>query len=172
MVLPIDPAPFLLAGGLTKIQPPEDSGTVFLESIGLLRYGDVRLHRLYLPGGRAYFQLHLGPDGRPDECRFFSILDEVNPADAQEWAFWLDPAQGMIGWPSFQTNDAKVYGRVWAPGDARVPPGQINETLQHLDRAEERRLQAMLYGAPTGGAPPTPVTEYVLICAIEAGGQA
>jgi hypothetical protein len=172
MVLPVDPAPFLLAGGLTKIQPPEESGTVSVESIGLLRYGDVRLHRLYLPGGRTYFQLHLGRDGRPDECRYFSILDEVNPAHAQEWAFWLDPVQGVIGWPSFQTKDGKVYGRVWAPGNARVPPRQIDETLQHLDRVEERRLQAMLYGAPTGGAPPAPATEYILVCAIEAGGQA
>jgi hypothetical protein len=172
MVLPIDPAPFLLAAGLTKIQPPEESGTVSVETIGLLRYRDVRLHRLYLPGGRAYFQLHLGPDGRPDECRYFSILDEVNPANAQEWAFWLDPAQGMIGWPSFQTKDGKVYGRVWAPGSARVPPRQMDETLQHPDRVEERRLQVMLYGAPTGGAPPAPATEYILVCAIEAGGQA
>ena len=30
----------------------------------------------------------------------------------------------------------------------------------------------MLYGADTGGAPPAPTTEYVLVCAIEATGQA
>jgi hypothetical protein len=76
-MLPMDPAPSLLAGGLTKVQPPEESGMVSIESIGVLRYGDVRLHQLYLPGGRAHFQLHLSPDGRPDECRYFSILDEV-----------------------------------------------------------------------------------------------
>lgn len=172
MVLPVDPAPFLLAAGLTKIQAPEESGTISVETVGLLRYGDVLLHRLYLPGGKAFFQLHLDPDGRPDECRFFSVIDELAPAGAQEWAFWLDPAQGMIGWPSFQTKDGKVYGRAWAPGDSRIAPRDIEETQQHLDRVEQRRLQAMLYGAPTGGALPAPDTEYILVSAVEAGGQA
>jgi hypothetical protein len=30
----------------------------------------------------------------------------------------------------------------------------------------------MMYGAPTGGAPAAPATEYILVSAIEAGGQA
>ncbi len=33
-------------------------------------------------------------------------------------------------------------------------------------------MQAMLYGAPTGGTTPAPPTEYVLVSAIEAAGQA
>ena len=172
MVLPVDPSPFLLAAGITKIQPPAEGGMVSVEAVGLLRYGDVVLHRLYLPGSRSFFQLHLGADGRPDECRYFSTIDEVAPADRQEWAFWLDPAQGMIGWPSFQTKDGKTYGRVWAPGDSRIPPRRIEETRQYLDRVERRRLDAMLYGAPSGGTPPAPDTEFILVSAVEAGGQA
>jgi len=172
MVLPIDPAPFLLAAGLTKVQPPAESGTTSVEAVGLLRAGDVLLHRLYLPGGRGFFQLHLGPDGRPDECRYFSVIDEVSPATPEEWGFWLDPAQGLIGWPSFQTKDGKVYGRVWASGQNRVPPREIEETLQHLDRVERRRLQVMLYAAPTGGAAPAPESEYILVSAIDIEGQA
>ena len=172
MVMPIDPAPFLLASGLTKIQPPEESGMISIEAVGLLRYGNVLLHRLYLPGGRAFFQLHLGTDGRPDECRYFSFLDEVAPADPQEWGFWLDPREGVLGWPTFQTKDGKLYGRVWAPGQTRIAPRQLEETRQYLDRVEHRRLQAMLYGAPTGGAAAAAQTEYILVSAIEAEGQA
>jgi hypothetical protein len=172
MVLPVDPAPFLLAAGLTKIQPPDESGRISIEAVGLLRYGNVLLHRLYLPGGRAFFQLHLGADGRPDECRYFSQIDEVTPADQQEWGFWLDQREGLIGWPTFQTKDNKLYGRVWAPGQSRVEPRQIEETRQYVDRVERRKLQAMLYGAPTGGAAAAPQTEYVLVSAIEAEGQA
>ena len=41
-----------------------------------------------------------------------------------------------------------------------------------MDRSERRRLQAMLYGAPTGGAAAAPQTEYILVSAIEAEGQA
>jgi hypothetical protein len=78
----------------------------------------------------------------------------------------------MIGWPSFQTKDGKMYGRVWAPSDSRVAPRKIEETLQLVDHVEQRQLQAMLYGGPTGGPPPAPETEYILVSAIEAAGQA
>jgi hypothetical protein len=172
MTMPVDPSPFLLAAGLTKVQPLEGSGMISVEMVGLLREGSILLHRLYLPGGEAFFQLHLGADGQPDECRYFSRLDEVTPADNQEWGLWLDPAEGMIGWPSFQTKDGKTYGRVWAPGNSRVPPRNIEETLQYLDRTEQRQLQMMLYGGPTGGTTPAPQTEYILVSAIEATGQA
>jgi Protein of unknown function (DUF2491) len=172
MTLPVDPSPFLLAAGLTKVQPLEGSGMVSVEVVGLLRAGGVLLHRLYLPGGKAFFQLHLGADGQPDECRYFSRLDEVTPANSQEWGLWLDPAEGMIGWPSFQTKDGKVYGRVWSPGEGRVAPRKIEETLQFVDHAEQRQLQMMLYGGPTGGTPPAPETEYILVSAIESTGQA
>src|SRR5438105_2006373 len=84
-----------------RVQPPEGGGMISVEVVGVLREGAVMLHRLYLPGGKAFFQLHLGGDGRPDECRYFSRLDEVTPAGRQEWGLWLDPAEGMIGWPSF-----------------------------------------------------------------------
>jgi hypothetical protein len=172
MTLPVDPSPFLLAAGLTKVQPPEGSGMVSVEVVGLLRDGAALLHRLYLPGGKSFFQLHLGADGQPDECRYFSRLDEVTPADNQEWGVWLDPTEGMIGWPSLQTKDGKSYGRVWAPGNSRVPPRKMEETLQYVDRVEQRQLQMMLYGATTGGTPPAPGTEYILVSAIEATGQA
>jgi hypothetical protein len=172
MTMPVDPSPFLLAAGLTKVQPPEGSGMISVEVVGLLREGGVLMHRLYLPGGKAFFQLHLGADGQPDECRYFSRLDEVTPADNQEWGLWLDPAEGMIGWPSFQTKDGKMYGRVWAPGNSRVPPRKMEETLQFVDHVEQRQLQMMLYGGPTGGTPPAPQTEYILVSAIQATGQA
>jgi len=172
MTMPVDPSPFLLAAGLTKVQPPEGGGMISVEVVGLLRDGAVLLHRLYLPGGKTFFQLHLGADGQPDECRYFSRLDEVTPADGQEWGAWLDPAEGMIGWPSFQTKDGKTYGRVWAPSDSRVPPRQMEETLQLVDHVEQRQQQMMLYGGPTGGTPPAPQTEYILVSAVEAAGQA
>jgi hypothetical protein len=172
MTMPVDPSPFVLAAGLTKVQPPEGGGMVSVEVVGVLRDGAVMLHRLYLPGGKAFFQLHLGGDGQPDECRYFSRVDEITPADRQEWGLWLDPAEGMIGWPSFQTKDGKTYGRVWAPSDSRVPPRKMEETLQFVDHVEQRQLQMMLYGGPTGGAPPAPQTEYILVSAIEATGQA
>ena len=170
--IPLDPAPFLLAAGVTKVQPPPGSGMISVEAVGLLDDAGAQLHRLYLPGRTAFFQLHLGADGAPDECRYFSRLDEVQPADQAEWGQWLDPAQGMIGWPAFQTKDGKNYDRIWAPGQAKVAPRQQTETMQTLSGVTQRGLQVMLYAGPTGAAPPAPQSEYVMVAAVEDGGQA
>lgn len=172
MTIPVDPAPFLLAAGTTKVKPPEAGGMISVEALGLVGDGAVSLHRLYLPRRAAFFLLHLGPDGSPDECRYFSLLDQITPSSREEWGFWLDPVQGMIGWPQFQTKDGKLYDRVWASGSGRMPPRQQVETVQDLGGMTQRKIQAMLYGAATGAAPPAPGIEYVLVCAIEQGDEA
>lgn len=170
--IPLDPAPFLLAAGVTKVQPPPGGAMISVEAVGLLSDGRAQLHRLYLPGRTGFFQLHLGADGAPDECRYFSRLDEVQPADQAEWGQWLDPAQGMIGWPAFQTKDGQTYNRAWGPGQTRIQPRQLTETLQALGNQSQRSLQAMLYARPTGAAPPAPQGEYVMVAAVEDAGQA
>ena len=172
MTFPVDPSPFVLAAGMTKVKPLEEGGMISVEAVGLVNDGGVALHRLYLPGGDAFFMLHLGSDGTPDECRYFTLLDRITPSSQDEWAFWLDPAQGMIGWPQFETKDGKSYDRVWAPGSSRVQPRQQAETLQTTSGTIERKIQAMLYGAHTGAAPPAPAVEYVLVCAVEQGDEA
>ncbi|KAA5608032.1 DUF2491 family protein [Rhodovastum atsumiense] len=171
MTFPIDPSPFLLAGSATKVQAPP-GGMTNVEAVGTLRGAGVVLHRLYLPGRQGFFQVHTDAAGAIDECRYFSLLDEVTPADAREWGVWLDPAEGMIGWPAFQTRDGKTYGRAWVPGGGRVSPQMLDETVQALDGTAQRRLQAMLYAAPTGAAPPAPPTEFVMVAAIQAADQA
>jgi hypothetical protein len=172
MTMPLDPSAFVLASGVTKVIPPADGATISVEAVGLVRDSGVALHRLYLPRRDGFFQMHLDASGQPDECRYFSLLDEVTPASRDEWAFWLDPAEGMIGWPQFQTKDGKLYGRAWAPGNARVPPRDQAETVRDVSGDRSRTLHAMLYSAYTGAAPPAPGTEYILVQAIEQAGQA
>lgn len=172
MTFPADPAPFLLAAGKTKVTPPPGGNMMSVETIGVIVDRGVALNRLYLPGGNLFFQIHLGADGKPDECRYFSKLDEVQPASQEEWGAWLDPAQGMIGWPQFQTKDGKMYDRVWSPGQTRIDPIDLDETRQDLKGTSSRKLHSMLYGAATGAAAPAPQTEYILVSAIEEAGQA
>ncbi|ALJ37684.1 MULTISPECIES: DUF2491 family protein [Azospirillum] len=173
MTLTPDPTPFLLGGGAIKATAPEGAGSmVSVEAVGTLTGGGVTLHRLYLPGGSGFYQLHLGAGGAPDECRWFSMLDEVHPTDNDEWGFWLDPADGMIGYPQFQTKDGKLYGRQWSPGASRIAPVTFDETLTDHRGSRTRRVTAMLYAAPTGAADPAPRTEYVLVAAVEDGGEA
>jgi hypothetical protein len=175
MTFPVDPAPFILAANMTHVRAPEgatDSGLISVEAVGEVTTDGVHWHRLYLPGGQCFFQVHLDAEGRPDECRYFSWLDEVVPASPEEWAFWLDAAEGAIGWPEFQTKDNKVYTRVWAQGDTRVAPRVLTETLTNATNPASREWQAMLYAAPTGAEPPAPATEYILVAAADQGGQA
>jgi hypothetical protein len=174
MTVPLDPTPFLLAGGATKVPaPPETSGAgavTSVQAVGTLRDGTT-LHRLYLDD-RRFLQLHLDAAGNPDECRYFALIDEVAPASEEEWAFWLDEREGMIGWPEFQTKDGKVYQRAWAPGPSRIAPRRFAETIATSDGTRDVTLQAMLYAGPTGAAPPAPATEYILVAMAEADGQA
>ncbi|MGQ9370602.1 DUF2491 family protein [Azospirillum sp. ST 5-10] len=175
MTFTLDPTPFLLAGPASKVTPPGGGGgnaLVSVEAVGRLADGGTELHRLYLQGGAGFFQLHLAADGTPDECRWFSLLDEVQPADQDEWAFWLDEREGMIGWPQFQTRDGKLYDRRWSPGDGRVPPAVFAETVTDHRGSRRRQLSAMLYAAPTGAADPAPALEYILVAAVEDAGEA
>jgi hypothetical protein len=172
MAIPIDPAPFILAAGVTKIAPLPSTGMISVEAVGVLMEGSIPLNRLYLPGREAFFQLHLGPDGNPDECRYFSRIDQVTPASQDEWAAWLDPAQGMIGWPQFQTKDGKLYDRVWAPGGERIEPRPMEETIQDLSGTSSRQLAGMLYAGSTSAPSPAPEREYILVAAVDEGRQA
>ena len=175
MTLALDPTPFILAGGALKLPQPDagsGSGQVSVSAIGEVTSGGTKLTRLYLPDERTVVQLHLDATGVPDECRLFGIIDEVAPTDPAEWGVWLDPAEGLIGWPEFQTKDGKTYARVWAPGEARVSPRAITETIEGLNGSRTVQSQAMLYAAPTGLADPAPSTEYIMVSAVQDGSRA
>jgi hypothetical protein len=169
MTLPVDPSLFILAAPYTAIQAPEAataSGFLSVESLGEAVCEGLTWYRLYVSGGRGFFQVHLDQQGHPDECRYFSRLDEVIPADAEEWSVWLDAREGMIGWPEFQTRDGRVYQRLWAPGQARVAPRTLSETLETTGGGtQQRRQQTMLYARATGVA--APATDYLLVSAVE-----
>jgi hypothetical protein len=168
MTLALDPTPFVLAGSAIKLRQPEGSGSgqVSVAAVGRVSSGRTELVRLYLPDDRTLVQLHLDAAGEPDECRLFGTIDEVTPADADEWSAWLDANEGMIGWPEFQTKDGKTYDRVWAPGENRVAPRKLAETVEGPSGTRTVESQTMLYAAATGVAEPGPATEYIMVSAI------
>jgi hypothetical protein len=172
MVLTADLSPFILAAGAIRVTPPEASaeGRMSVAAVGTLSMG--AFVRLHLDDRRGMFQLHLDAAGKPDECRYFVLFDEVTPADAAEWDVWLNPHEGLIGWPEFQAKDGKLYQRVWSPGTARVAPVAIAEEIATAEGTEIVHQKAMLYGAPTGLAAPAPATEYILVTAVQRQGQA
>ena len=175
MTLPLDPSLFILAAQSTHIRPPDGlsgSGLVSVEFLGQVQSGEIVWHRLYPQGESCFFQVHLDRHGNPDECRYFSKLDEVTPASEAEWAFWLDETEGQIGWPEFQTKDGELYQRIQSPGSHRVAPPSQQETLITDTGESTRSHVATLYGAATGASEPAPQTEYMLVTAIDDGTRA
>jgi hypothetical protein len=166
MTVTLDPTPFVLAQGALKVTTPKVEGKSGLASVRAIgTFDGVPLRRLYLDDG-TFVQLHLDGD-RPDECRYFTQIDEITPADAEEWKLWLGPAEGMIGWPQFQTKDQKLYDRVWSPGAAWVEPLKYAETRESGAPTGPIQGVMMLYGAPSGLAAPAPQTEYILVASVE-----
>lgn len=175
MTFPFDPTPFLMAEGVAKVTAPASEGgnnLVSVAAVGRIDAGEVFMHRLYIAGSDGWFQLWLDEDGRPEECRWFQPIDEVHPADSEEWGFWLDEREGMIGWPEFQTKDGQVLQRHWLPGEGRVAPREWTETIEDARGSRSRKASAMLYARSTGAAAPAPSAEYVLVSAIEGDGEA
>ncbi|PWR19408.1 DUF2491 family protein [Zavarzinia aquatilis] len=175
MPLTLDPTPFILAEGLTKVAAPKaatDNGMIGVDAVGTLTDKGGTYHRLYLEDEGAFFQLVLDAQGFPSECRYFRQFDEVQPADRDEWSFWLGKEDGMIGWPEFETKDGKLYKRVWSPGPNRVPPREMQETREDLNGKTEVGHSAMLYARTTGGKAPAPETEYLLVTAVRGAGEA
>ncbi|RJF88420.1 DUF2491 family protein [Oleomonas cavernae] len=175
MPLTLDPAPFILAEGMTKVTAPKagmDNGRIGVDAIGTVTDGAGTYHRLYLEDEGAFFQLVLDAQGNPSECRYFKRLDEIQPADKDEWGFWLDKTDGMIGWPEFETKDGQRYARAWSPGSSKVPPRDVTEAIENLEGTIERKLHMMLYARKTGRADPAPAVEYLLVTAVDAKGEA
>lgn len=170
MTVTIDPSPFILAGSKIKAVPPDGTGPVSVEAVGTVKSGAATVHRLYLSEDR-FVQIHLDDAGVPDECRYFSVVDEVDPADEEEWGFWLDSAEGMIGWSEFQTKDGKVYPRAWSPGLTRIEPFKLQEAVERAGPERTITESAMLYAAPSGAAAPAD-KEYILVSAVEEGDRA
>ena len=169
MALTIDPTPFILAKDAIKVPVPKVEGKTSFASVRAIgTFEGAPLFRLYLADD-SFVQLHL--DGNtPDECRYFAQIDEVTPGDADDWKAWLDPGQGMIGWPQFQTKDGKLYDRVWSPGTEWTEPVQYVERREGGAPTGSVKGVMMLYGAPTGLAEPTPQAEYILVASVEPEG--
>ena len=161
----IDEAPFILIAGASDMPYPGAHCTVI--GHGTIAVGGVTAHRYYLsaPGGRLAGMLQVVPD---QECRYFRPFDEVYPASAAEWQFWLDDADGYTGYPSFDARGT-LYQRVWSPGSTRIQPLCFDETVEQADGSRGNAgHRAMLYARSVTG-PGGQAWEYLLVSAIQAG---
>lgn len=172
MVLEPDPTPFVLAAGATKVEDPTGGDKLVVSAVSALRSGSVSLTRLHLGDSGAFLQLAVAPSGQVEECRFFTLLDRETPPDEDTWDVWLNPDQGLIGWPQFQTLDGQLYDRVWSPGLSRIEPLSFEATVTNMDGTFQLDTRAMLYARSTGLADPAPQSEYLMAGVVENQDQA
>lgn len=175
-VITIERTPFLMASASKIVRPETRDGTTSIVRLGKLS-GSGNLSRLYLDDVN-FLQVSEAPDGTIADCRYFSRIDEQYPQNSDEWRVWLDPRSGwsdldlgILADPKFLTpDDNALYDRVWTPGDNRVPPREMRETLNDLDGSREIAITAQLYARAMPEAEDR--REYLLVEVREEGPQA
>jgi hypothetical protein len=171
MGVTLDPSPFLLLNrpGLLKTPPVR----MDVEAVSILTGTSANIHRLYLGGASgAFLEIGLDGQGNPQDARYFAPLDEVHPQDADEWGFWLDEKDGMIGWPEFEIKDGTKFIRHRNPGNRRIMPIPFTEARERVQGAQQRQIQTMLYRCDTGLEAPAPQQMYLLVAASDTGSEA
>jgi hypothetical protein len=174
---------FTLAGSSNlKIVYPKGYGTV--TAYGTFQMGESTGYRFYLTfdDGQVYIlQVMVGKDGSVEERKLWMPFDEVFPADADGWAYWLSEQDGYIGFSVFDTKDGGRYSRSWENTGpetvvgmeenlqiTRIPPVQFQETI-YLDEngrsVEQVDYTAMLYGRWVSEE--DGIAEYLLVSAVE-----
>lgn len=173
-VVTLERTPFLLASG-SKIVRPDSDGTTSIRSVGKLS-GAGHLIRLYLDDIN-FLQVSESPDGGIADCRYFTRIDEEYPENADEWRVWLDPStgwtdleRGILADPKFRTPDNALYDRVWTPGEDRVAPREMRETIADLAGSREVGITAQLFARPMPDVPD--LQEYLLVEVREDGPKA
>ncbi len=177
MGLTLDPSAFILLGPTSPVpRPANGGGMVSVTAISTLageKDSATAPTRAWLTiGEQSFVEVALSAQGQPDNARYFAKIDEIFPADADEWAFWLAEEDGMIGWPEFQTKAGHTYARQWLPGERRIAPRRLTETRETPDGVMERTVSAMLYARDTGLKAPAPEAEYLLVFASETPDEA
>lgn len=177
MGLTLDPSSFILLGPTSPVPRPANGGglasvTAISTLVGEKDSATAPTRAWLTIGEQSFVEVALSAQGRPENARYFAKIDEVFPADADEWAFWLAEEDGMIGWPEFQTKAGHSYARQWLPGDRRIAPRRLVETRETPDGVMERTVSAMLYARDTGLKSPAPEAEYLLVFASETPDEA
>jgi hypothetical protein len=174
-VVRLERTPFLMASASKIVRPENGEGTTTVVRIGRLS-GTTTLTRLYLDDVNF---LQVSEDGETiADCRYFTRIDEQYPSDSDEWRVWLDPQsgwsdleRGILSDPKFLTpDDNALYDRVWSPGDGRVPPREMRESVTTLDGKTEIAITAQLYARAMPEAEGK--REYLLVEVREDGSSA
>lgn len=157
----IEQTSFLLGRkGEIPLQLESPGKELIVIAYGQIKYDNAKIYRIYLESvdssKEAILQI-VEEDGNISEVRLFRSIDEIYPADEDEWAFWLADDDGYIGLNEFSLKEddfpdstPPAYFRVWGDeSQYRVQPLEWIEFL-HFAQDESQIMkithQIMLYG--------------------------
>jgi hypothetical protein len=170
----------ILAGDQLKIKMPTQD--LMVVAYGKFDVNPFKGHRFYLSadsGELFTLQVVTNTKGEIDDCKLFSLHDEIITND---WDFWLNERDGYIGYSVFQLkpeDGGVTYFRAWdneleqvvieqnEEGNiTRIPPVELTETIYGDPFAGEVRkvkLTSMLYGRDVTDS----VQEYMMVSVAE-----
>ena len=178
---------FILYGDKLKMKPPATDLAVI--GIGTFAIGKFAGYRFYLKteGAEDFFMLQImKTPGSPtiDDCKFFSLWDEIYP---DGWDFWLGEDDGYIGYSAFDLQDSTRYFRVWENPQAQktvqddgkehithIPPVDFQETTNFDPWGNDTHYsnnESMLYGRELEGVTDG-MTEFLLVSCVSEGDDA
>jgi len=150
-ILAIDAGEVLRFTGLDIAwTPPQDE--LLVEALSSMQLFGMTLVRAYAQhkGTPLLFQFNIDGKGALVDINLFSLLQDIRPATAEEWAVWLDQG-GLIGGCDLNAPNGRRYTRQWGEGDA-VSPIEATELLFTDAQSPPRSVshQMMLYAREVG----------------------
>lgn len=124
----LDDLEFRALGDKLRMEFP--GGTQIIEAYGKIEMGDgIIVHRFYTTDD-AMFQITTDGGDNVDEVKLFVAYDTVFPASGEEWGFWVDETEGVIGDPEFEIKDGTNFTRAWfEDSEGHVPMVDVEETV-------------------------------------------
>ena len=142
--------------GLLHFEPTAKGNTTI---VGIATHQDDSNTDLYL-NDEDFVRLY----DNKRSARLFSLIDQVIPANEQDWDQWLNDSTGIMGSATFMTPDNTEWARTVFPDNAnRVKPETHLETYTDNDSVKSRRFAETLYKRDTGFGNGFAGVEYLLV---------
>jgi hypothetical protein len=136
----------ILAGDQLRIKMP--TADLMVVAYGKFFISPFNGYRFYLSadtGELFTLQVVLNANGEIDDCKLFSLHDEITTND---WGFWLNERDGYIGYSMFDLKDGTRYFRAWENESEEVVVSQNEtDTITHIPPVE---FSETVYGDPFG----------------------
>ncbi|MCG6551095.1 MAG: YjfK family protein [Candidatus Magnetominusculus sp. LBB02] len=163
-IVKIDGTKFIINEGKLKVLPP-GPGTHTVVAAGKYTLASMSNYKLYLQStmdkeDESIIQIVVD-NTELISLAYYKVIDEIFPANEDEWGVWLNEGTGLIGYRDFIIEGELVYNRtVGSPAQDYIEPLEFTETVA-LDPYGETGMKidclSMRYARDVG------INEYIVV---------